>query len=248
MHKYRKNLINTLLIIYLFYLVSVFPFIYYIIKGNGDALTFIQEVLEIGTYKILIMTLPALANNYEEFCTNNIKRNICLSLIGGLSSALAFAAFSITLRSFLPTLPSDMNRILYIESGYHGTLYLEYPFICTIVFHSSIIGACGILISIINQAVHCLAKCKYVVFPATFLIVQAISVFSTIWMMPDYLRITNIYSGQYNIFATEILNVLWAYAYCFFLAVPFGAILILKRGRNKCIQKENGFYIGRSFG
>lgn len=225
------------------YIVNVSAFLFYIVKGNGDALIYIQEVLEIGAYRTLLMALPALISGYCPFTKPREIENGLLNdsfrfvvyryVAGGVCAAIGFIIFAILLRMFLPPLILTEGRINYINSRLHADLYLNYPYYIIIAFHGALIFMCGGYVSVMYVAIGYLTQNKYIVFLMLFVVLQCILVFENILKFPAFLKFSNVFSGCFTISTNEFLNILWAQLLCFIMMIPWVMVVHFKRKESK---------------
>lgn len=207
-----------------------------ILSRAADAVALMQEILEIGAYKPIVVTMPSigagLAIEYYHTKINGAETdNITFAILakssfhGGLISAISFVVFFVSLLIMLPF--TSENPVDQFGGAPHSSVYVN-CFSC-IIFHGFLLLLVGIFTSAIFMNIYVLKQDILVSYFATILIYQVITYLESIIRIPSRYKIDCIASGWFRIgYDTPWLDMLWAIPVILMHMLPFVVRLIVK--------------------
>lgn len=217
----------VLLACYSLNFVGVFQ---YLFSGDGDVIGYMQNTLEIGAFKILLLVAPTISSRmWGIIPKENASKSILLSYFtSGLCAFWGFVIFMLFLRMFVPTLLLNEDRIAYFELGYHYEMYIDGSFAEVVLFHGLLLFASSGFSGVVFTSLKICTSSPYLPFPATVAFVQGISLIGNILKLPRQYRFSNLYAGYFSIFSNAWLDTIWIVVFMLLACLPFAIIAILK--------------------
>lgn len=217
----------------------------FIFAGEGDVIYYLQYILEIGAYKVLVVSAPVLVVNHYHTCPgsrldeqsnsrrtrrNHARLTIDNAFRCGIYAFMACIVFIMLLHTVLPMISTDPKRLAELIEGQHASLYTEPNTLKIMFFYGTNMFFISAFLSVVYATIRKFSSSKSLPYPATLLVLQVLSLGADILRLPAQYRITHLYTGNYLLWYSQWPNLGLLALYFFIVGSPFITSLYL-RGR-----------------
>lgn len=221
------------------YAVMIIGYLPAVISQATDAISLMQETLEIGAYKPIIVTASSISSGLfyaYRLQKPQIKREkktlltevLKSCLRSGVVAVLSFNVYFVVLMSVLPI--KSPNPIEQFSGAPHSSIYLCNSIIPCIVFHSLLLFVVGIFASTIFMSSYCSNHRICVSYSFTILMYQIITYSESILRIPRKYKIDAISSGWFRVGTdTPLLDLIWAIIVVSVHSIPFALFILRQR-------------------